>query len=141
MSTLADAIALAAMKFSDTYDKGGEPYILHCLYVMNQMDPADHELMSIAVLHDIIEDTDVTASLLELHGFSDRVIAGVVALTHEKDEPYMDYIKRIALNPDARLIKMADLDHNSRILRMKGLRKKDFDRLQKYFTAYEYLKG
>jgi len=138
---LDKAIALAAENFVGKFDRGGQPYILHCLYVMNKMNPDDHELMSIAVLHDIVEDTDVTLDVLKDLGFSERVVWGVKILTHEEDEPYMDYIKRIALNPDARLVKMADLDHNSRILRMKGTRKKDFDRLEKYFSAYNYLKG
>ena len=138
---LDKAIALTAQVFEGKFDKGGEPYILHCLYVMHKVGPDDHELMTIAVLHDVVEDTNITIDDLKEMGFSDRVIWGVKALTHQKDEPYMDYIKRISFNPDARKVKMADLDHNSRILRMKGLRKKDFERLEKYFTAYEYLKG
>jgi len=137
---LSKAIAIAANKFVNKYDKGGHPYILHCLHVMNKMDPDDHELMSIAVLHDVVEDTDITLEDLRKAGFSDRVIWGVQLLTHEDDVPYMEYIKKISFNPDARKVKIADLDHNSRILRMKGLRKKDFERLEKYFTAYEYLK-
>ena len=135
------AIQLAANSFTGKFDKGGQPYILHCLHVMNQMDSTDHELMSIAVLHDVVEDTDITLDDLREMGFSDRVVWGVQALTHEDGVPYMDYIKRISFNEDARKVKMADLDHNTRVLRMKGLRKKDFERIEKYFTAYEYLKG
>lgn len=140
MSTLAEAIALASKKFVHKYDKGGQPYILHCLHVMSKMDMDDHELMIIAVLHDIVEDTDITLGLLRTLGYSERVISGVKALTHEDNVPYMDYIKIIAINPDARKVKMADLRHNSDIMRMKGLREKDFKRLEKYHTAYEYLK-
>ncbi len=140
MSTLAEAIALASKKFVNKYDKGGQPYILHCLHVMSKMDMDDHELMSIAVLHDIVEDTDITLGLLRSLGYSDRVVWGVQALTHDKEVPYMEYIKKISFNPDARLVKIADLRHNSDIMRMKGLRKKDFERLEKYHTAYEYLK-
>ena len=140
MSGLAEAIALAATKFVNKYDKGGQPYILHCLFVMYKIDPSDHELMIIAVLHDIIEDTDVTLEDLREMGFSERVIAGVKAMTHEEGVSYMNYIKIIAQNPDARKAKRFDIDHNTRVLRMKGLRAKDFERLQKYFTAYEYLK-
>ncbi len=137
---LSVAISLAARVFESKFDKGGQPYILHCLYVMNQMDPTDHELMSIAVLHDVVEDTEVTLNDLREMGFSDRVILGVQALTHESDMPYMDYIKKLSFNPDARKVKMADLRHNSDIMRMKGLREKDFRRLEKYHIAYEYLK-
>lgn len=137
---LSTAILIASEVFEKKYDKGGQPYILHCLNVMNQMDPTDHELMTIAVLHDVIEDSDHGYDYLRNHGFSERVIDGVKALTHEKDVPYMDYIRNIARNADARKVKMADLRHNSDIMRMKGLREKDFKRLEKYHTAYEYLK-
>lgn len=137
---LARAISLASKAFENKYDKGGEPYFLHCLYVMGKMPANDHELMTIAVLHDIVEDTDYSLNTLRAIGFSERVIDGVRILTHIDGVSYMDYIKTIALNSDARLVKMADLQHNSDIMRMKGLRKKDFDRLEKYHTAMAYLK-
>jgi (p)ppGpp synthase/HD superfamily hydrolase len=134
------AIALAARKFEGRFDKGGQPYILHCLFVMFQMDPDDHDLMIIAVLHDLIEDTDFTIEMLRILGFSERVLTALTLLTHLDGVPYMDYIRAIAMNPDARKVKRADLRHNSSIMRMKGLRGKDFQRLEKYHTAYEYLK-
>jgi len=139
--TLGEVIALVAAAFKDKLDKGGQPYFLHCLHVMNKMDQDDHELMIIAVAHDLIEDTDYTlAGISHDLGFTDRCVVGISDLTHTEGVPYMEYIKRIALNPDARLVKMADLQHNSDIMRMKGLRKKDFDRLEKYHTAMAYLK-
>lgn len=137
---LAQAIAIAATAFENKCDKGGQPYILHCLFVMNQMPADDHELMAIAVLHDVVEDTSYTLTDLRELGFSERIIDGVKTLTHIDCVPYMNYIKSIALNTDARLVKMADLQHNSDIMRMKGLRKKDFERLEKYHTAMAYLK-
>ena len=60
-------------------------------------------------------------------------------LTHYDDETYDEYIKRITVNKHAILIKMADLRHNSNINRMKGLREKDFQRLEKYHRAYKTL--
>jgi len=137
---LDKAITLVSKAFEGRKDKGGKYYVLHCLYVMFQVGMDDEELMTIAVLHDLIEDTDYTIENLRAMGFSERVLAAVKALTHEDGMPYMEYIKILAMNTDARLVKREDLDHNSRILRMKGLRKKDFERLEKYFTAYEYLK-
>jgi len=134
------AIALVAKAFEGRFDKGGQPYILHCLFVMFQMDPTDHELMIIAVLHDLLEDTDYTIEDLRAMGFSERVLTALTLLTHIDGVPYMDYIRAIAMNPDARKVKRADLRHNSDIMRMKGLRGKDFQRLEKYHTAYEYLK-
>jgi (p)ppGpp synthase/HD superfamily hydrolase len=135
---LSKAISITAQAFEGNYDKGGKAYILHCLHVMNQMPEKDEELRCIAVMHDLIEDTEWTALQLEKIGFSCRVIEGVRCLTHDS-ESYDDYIKRISLNSDARIIKLADLKHNSDITRMKGLRKKDFDRLEKYHRAFAYL--
>ena len=133
------AIAIAAEAFRGKNDKGGNPYILHCLHVMYQMDPLDHDLRCIAVLHDLVEDTKWTIDDLRTEGFSDRILTGIDILTHKEEMPYDDYIKLIAMYPDARKVKLADLKHNSDITRMKGLRKKDFDRLEKYHRSFAYL--
>lgn len=140
---LDKAIALVAAHFEGKFDKGGQPYILHCLYVMNAVCPNqdDHELMCIAVMHDLVEDTDIDLDDLHALGFSKRVVLGVECMTHLPGEDYMDvYIHRIALNEDARRIKIQDLDHNSQMMRMKGIRAKDFRRIEKYQRAYQYLK-
>jgi len=135
-------IALVAEKFVGKFDKGGQPYILHCLHVMNAVCPKqdDHELMCIAVGHDLIEDTDITGDDLRAMGYSQRVVSGIEDMTHKQGEDYLDvYIRRIAANPDTRVCKREDLTHNSAIMRMKGLREKDFRRLEKYHRAYQYL--
>jgi (p)ppGpp synthase/HD superfamily hydrolase len=137
---LGPAIAIAAEAFKDHNDKGGTPYIMHCLTVMNAMPKDDTELMIVAVLHDLIEDTHWTTQMLRDLGFSERVLSALELLTHDPKVPYEDYIKAIALSKDAKRVKMADLRHNSDILRMKGLRKKDFDRLEKYHRSFMYLK-
>lgn len=136
---LSVAIAIAANGFKDRTDKAGEPYILHCLRVMNNLHTRDKELQCVAVLHDCVEDEVCTIAELKEAGFSDRVIALVWVLTHNKNTPYMDYIKSIAAYPDAVKVKLADLRDNSDITRLKGLTKKDFDRMEKYHTAYTYL--
>ena len=135
---LGKAISITAQAFSGKIDKGGQPYILHCLRVMNAMPKNDSELRCAAVMHDLIEDTKWTISQLVELGFSDRVIKAVVAMTH-LDESYEDYITDISLNPDATLIKLADLRDNSDITRLKGLTKKDFKRMEKYHKAFTYL--
>lgn len=140
MSNLSVAIAITADAFKNRFDKGGKPYILHCLHVMNQMDKEDDELRCIAVMHDLIEDTDYEIEDLIALGFSDRVTRGIQLLTHDSKIPYMDYVTNLKSNDDARKIKMADLRHNSDITRMKGLREKDFKRLEKYHRAYSFLK-
>ena len=133
------AIALAADSFKGRFDKAGKPYILHCLAVMNQMPQDDEELMAIAVLHDVVEDTKVTFNDLSQQGFSRRVITALQLLTHNHDTSYDDYVRALAGNPDAKKVKIADLRHNSDITRMKGLETKDFDRLEKYHRSYIYL--
>ena len=137
---LDKAISIAAQAFEGKYDKGGKPYILHCLTVMKAMPEEDDELRCIAVLHDLVEDTPWTLEGLQEAGFSHRVVRGVETLTHDHSVSYDDYIKKIALYNDARKVKLADLRHNSDIMRMKGLSKRDFDRLEKYHRSYAYLK-
>ncbi len=138
---LSKAIAIVAEGFKDRYDKGGQPYILHCLRVMNSLHTRDEELQSIAILHDCVEDNICTFEELQKYGFSNRVIRAVDILTHRKDEDYLKvYIKKVSLNNDARLVKLADLEDNSRITRLKGLNKSDFERIEKYHIAYTYLK-
>jgi (p)ppGpp synthase/HD superfamily hydrolase len=139
MSNLATAIALTSEVFKDVTDKAGQPYILHCLKVMETVGSTEPELMQIAVMHDVVEDTHYTIeSLLEM-GFSLRVVNALTALTHIRYEPYDNYIERVAENKDAIKVKLADLRHNSDIHRMKGLREKDFKRLEKYHRAYAFL--
>jgi len=133
---LAKAISIVSQAFAKKLDKGGNPYILHCLHVMNQMPQTDYELMSIAVLHD---HTNWTFQMLRDEGFSERVVNAVSCLTHDHNVSYDDYIKIISTNKDARLVKLADLRHNSDITRLKGLRKVDHERLEKYCRSYVYL--
>jgi (p)ppGpp synthase/HD superfamily hydrolase len=137
---LGKAIALAAQSFENSKDKGGQPYILHCLRVMNNLHTDDEELKIIAVLHDVCEDIkELGIRELQMLGFSNRVLKALDLLTHRKDVSYDDYIKAISFNNDARLVKLADLKDNSDITRLKGLRKADFDRMEKYHRSYMYL--
>jgi len=135
---LAKAIAIASKVFSETNDKGGQPYILHCLRVMNKMDPKDHELMTIAILHDVPEDfpQEYSIAYFSMQGFSDRVLKALALLTHNKSVPYDDYIKAIASNRDAVKVKLADLEDNTNITRLKGIGKKDLDRMEKYHRSF-----
>jgi (p)ppGpp synthase/HD superfamily hydrolase len=142
MNLLGKAIAIAAEAFKDKTDRGGQPYILHCLYVMNGVSHLGEDAMIAAVLHDLIEDCPGwNLDLLRGCGFNDNVIYAIRLLTHEEDIEYMDYIKMMSFSPVSTAIKMKDIEHNSMVSRLKGLSKKDFDRLEKYATAYTYLKG
>ena len=137
---LAKAIRIAAQAFEGKYDKGGSPYILHCIHVMNAVKDYGEDYMIVAVLHDLLEDTDWTGLGLLNIGFSREVIDSIEYLTHDEYESYDDYIRKISTNKVATIIKMADLRHNSDIHRMKGLRDKDFARLEKYHKVYAYLR-
>ena len=136
---LSRAIALTADMFVGVYDKSGQPYILHCLHVMNHVPQDDHELMMVAVMHDLLEYTDVEVLDLVDMGFSTRVIDALKLLNHDPNQPYDKYIEDISRNMDATLVKIEDLRHNSDITRMKGLRDKDFVRLEKYHRSYARL--
>ena len=143
---LSAAIAIAADAFVGKYDKSGEPYILHCLEVMKNVSKwEDDDLRIAAVLHDVLEDTSISAGDLKgVYGFNDRVISTVLAVTFKKnctDEEYMMQILKICENQDAIKVKMADLEHNSLILRMKGIDDKAMARTKKYHKAYYILKA
>lgn len=138
---LNTAIVLTALKFDGKFDKGGNPYILHCLTVMHKLRTQDEELQQIAVMHDLIEDTDVTYKELHELGFSLRVIEGIQLLTKVKGQAYEEYVAGILTNIDAIRVKLADVQHNSDIRRLKGLTEKDFKRMQKYAELYQTLKA
>ena len=139
MNMLGRAIEIAAVAHSGQVDKGGKPYILHPLWVMDRVRHLGEDAMIVAVLHDVVEDSDWTLVKLASEGFSLKVIQALTLLTHDKDMGYDEYIKAISMNPIAKAVKLRDLEHNSKITRLKGLRKKDFDRLEKYHRAYVYL--
>lgn len=137
---LAKAIALASEKHMGQFDKGGNPYILHPLKVMHYLKSDDMELMMIAVMHDLVEDTDVTFVQLVEIGFSERVVSAVRLLTKMPGQTVSEYIDGIKTNNDAVRVKLCDLRHNTDIRRLKGITEKDFDRMQKYHKIYMELK-
>jgi (p)ppGpp synthase/HD superfamily hydrolase len=134
------AMVIASVAHMEQQDKGGNPYITHPMRVMNTVATyRDYELMAVAILHDVYEDTDKNIGHLLDEGFSERVYDALFYLTHRKEQSYEQYIEMISRNRDATLVKLADLKDNSDISRMKGLREKDFDRIIKYNKAYAYL--
>ncbi len=133
---LSLAIKIAAEYHMGQQDKGGNPYILHPLKVMHYLKSDDFQLMAIAALHDVVEDTDVTAADLVLLGFSNRVKDAVVLLTKRDGQTPDEYFQGIASNYDAIRVKLADLRHNSDVRRLKGLGDKDLLRIRKYHDMY-----
>ena len=136
------AIALAVRVHADQRDKGGAPYILHPLRVMFAVGTADPDRAIVAVLHDVVEDSGYTLSDLSAAGFSARVIDALALLTHKRGDPYMEYVARLAANPDARAVKLADLADNLDESRLPGPPTElDLQRLAKYRKARAFLKG
>lgn len=139
MSNLGRAIEIAAIAHASQFDKGGKPYILHPLWVMDRVRHLGEDYMIVAVLHDVIEDSDWTFQKMIDERFNQNVIHALRLLTHDKRVSYDDYIKLIATDPIAKAVKLRDLEHNTKVTRLKGLRKKDFDRIEKYHRAFTYL--
>ena len=131
------ALELAVEKHKNQTDKAGNPYIFHPLHVMENVKSKEGKI--VAILHDIIEDTDVTESYLLKAGLSKHIVDAVVSLTRSKDEDYQEYIKNLSSNPLAKEVKRADLEHNMDLKRLPTLKEKDLQRNRKYQIAYHYL--
>jgi len=140
-ATLERAIEIAAVTHAGQTDKGGAPYILHPLRVMLRVAPGAQQI--VAVLHDVVEDSDGKVSFDDLarEGFSQEVIDGVRAVTKIEGESYEDFISRAALNPVGKAVKLADLAENSDLSRIEVPTQKDLERVEKYRRAMEYLMG
>lgn len=138
---LGKMVVMAANAHAGQFDKGGAPYILHCMQVMNNLGTDDEELQCIALGHDIIEDTKTTYSDLEEAGFTSRIIEGIRAMTKLPGQTHDEYRAQISANKDSILVKMADLQHNSDIRRLKGISEKDIERMAKYHRFYLELKS
>lgn len=130
------AMHIAAREHLHITDKGGNAYILHAMRIAMRLRTNDEELMSIAIMHDVIEDSKVTFEDLREYGFSERVIDALKLLTHMKGLSYDDYIDAMKDNRDALLVKREDLRDNSDITRLKGISDKDFERMKKYQRSF-----
>lgn len=131
------AMQIAYNAHHGAYDKGGMPYIHHPLHLAEQM--STEEETAVALLHDVIEDSCVTADELISKGIPACVTEAVVLLTKPLDEDYPDYVRRVAENPLAKKVKLADLKHNSDISRLSDVTEADLARLEKYKKAIEIL--
>ena len=110
MALLEKAIEIALKAHAGQKDKAGEPYILHPLRVMGMME-TEHERV-VAVLHDVLEDSDILYNDLYAKGVPINLLDSLDALTKRKAESYSDYIERCAADPIAKAVKLADLFDN-----------------------------
>lgn len=117
-------------------DKAGVPYIFHPIHLAEQMETEEECI--VALLHDVVEDTDITFEQLEKE-FSNTVIEALKLLTHDKKIDYFEYVKNLKSNPIAKKVKLADLKHNSDQTRLDNITNKDKKRIEKYLKAIEIL--
>lgn len=131
------AMKLAYAAHKDQLDKSGMPYIFHPIHLAEQMQ--SEATVCVALLHDVIEDTDMTLEQLRSEGFPDEVLAALKLLTHDDSVPYMSYVANIKSDPIAAAVKLADLRHNSDMTRLDCVDEKALARSEKYKKAIELL--
>ena len=133
------AMRIAFDAHKEQVDKGGMPYIYHPIHLAEQMD--DEDSTCVALLHDIVEDTDITFDQLSKQGFPAEVIDAIKLMTHDEGVPYMDYVKQIKSNDVAKKVKLADLKHNSNLSRLNNIDNKTKERVEKYRQAIKLLES
>lgn len=137
MTLIEKSLAIALRAHAGAVDKAGRAYILHPLRLMAKMT-TDSE-MSAALLHDVLEDSDITAAELLSEGIPSVVVEAVLCLTKQAGENYQDFILRAKQNPIAKKVKLADIEDNINVLRLSILTEKDLARIAKYHAAWQLL--
>ena len=135
--TLRTALRIAMDAHEGQVDRAGKPYIYHPLTVATMTGSFDEFVT--ALLHDVIEDSAYTPADLLAAGIPEHIVEALILLTHEDDELYLDYVRKLKCNDLARAVKLADLKHNSDLSRLPMVTDKDLDRVEKYKKAMEIL--
>lgn len=133
------AMKLCFKAHKDQVDKSGMPYVFHPFHVAEQM--TDEATTIVALLHDVVEDTDYTLEDIAAEGFGKDILEAVALMTHEDDVPYLDYVAKLKDNPIARAVKLADLAHNSDLSRIGEIDEETKRRLEKYKKAKDILES
>ena len=133
------AMLIAYHAHRDHVDKGGMPYIFHPLHLAEQMD-TEYSVIT-ALIHDVIEDSDISLEDLKAEGFPEPILEALSLLTHEKQVPYLEYVQRLKGNELARKIKLADLTHNSDVSRLSVQDDSSRQRFEKYQRAIALLES
>ena len=118
-------------------DKAGEDYIKHPEKVASFVNSDEEK--AVAYLHDVIEDTELTLEDLREYGFSEEVLEAVDVITKKKGQDYQTYLNSVKENKLARMVKLADLRHNSDLTRLINITEKDIERKEKYQKAIDFL--
>lgn len=127
------ALKLCFEAHRDQRDKSGMPYVFHPFHLAEQMK--DEVTTVVALLHDVVEDTDYTLEDLRQMGFGEQVLEALALLTHDPKVPYMEYVAAIKENEIAKAVKLADLAHNSDLTRSEEVDEKALNRKMKYEKA------
>lgn len=138
---LNKAIKIAQKAHKGQTDKFGTPYIGHVIRVMNAGKTYDEKI--VGVLHDVIEDCpEITLDHLLQEGFPNEIVFAIECLTkNPSDQDYTEFVKQTEKSPLAVSVKMNDLQDNMNLTRFnRPMTEKDMNRLNKYLTAYLYLK-
>lgn len=134
------ALEIAFEAHKGQLDKGGEAYIMHPIRVSQKCKTSQAKI--VALLHDVLEDSNITTTQLHELGIPDEIISWVLILTKEPNKVYKTYIAKVGNFDITTEVKLADLEDNMDISRLhEELTEKDYIRLRKYKKAYEYLKG
>lgn len=131
------AKSIAEKAHAGQFDKAGKPYIEHPAHVAAQVQGDGAK--AVAWLHDVVEDTETTFDDLLAAGISPQVVGVLRLLTHDKNVPYLDYVRALKCNQLARAVKLADLRHNSDLSRLPKVTSADEERLAKYQKAIRIL--
>ncbi len=133
------ALKLAYAAHEGQLDYNGVPYIFHPYHIAEQMP--DETTCTVALLHDVVEDTAVTLDALAKE-FPTPVVEAVGLLTHADGADYFEYLQRIKQNPIAKTVKLGDIQHNADQTRCVGSsisKEKLLFWQNKYQNAKEYL--
>lgn len=137
MNPIERAILILLHAHRGQVDKAGEPYVLHPLRVMQRVKSQEARL--VALLHDVLEESDVSLDSLRREGFPEAVLQAVECLTRRKGEAYPAYIERVRKNPLAVEVKVADLEDNLVVTRLPSMGEKDLARVKRYHNALRML--
>lgn len=137
MTLIEKSLTIALRAYTGKTDKAGRDYIHHPLRLMAKMT-SDSE-MAVALLHDVIEDSDITADDLLAEGIPSEVVEAVLCLTKQAGENYLEFVLRAKQNTLARKVKLADIEDNINVLRLLTLNETDLARVAKYHAAWQLL--
>lgn len=139
MDLIETSLQIALNAYKDKKDKAGEAYILHPLRLMAKMETIEEK--TVALLHDVVEDSDYTADYLKSEGIPSNIVDAVLALTKNEGEDYESFIERVLTNKLAIKVKIADIEDNINVLRLKSISNTDLQRVEKYHRSWQKLKN